>query len=68
MWCSERLEYSSQYVFNRQVSIGNGGGNDGFDTLEQVLRNKDVLCLSKAPLFKSHSGSESLKKPCLMSS
>lgn len=42
------------------LAFGNDGGKDAFDTLEQALGNKDVICLFKNPLFKSHSSSESL--------
>lgn len=34
------------------LAFGNGSGNDAFDTSEQALGNKDVLCLSKKPTLE----------------
>lgn len=59
MQCRIRIELINTCLTD-WLAFGNGSGNDAFDTSEQVLGNKDVLCLSKKTTLKSHSGSESL--------
>lgn len=45
---------ADRYMSNRLLGIWKQWSNGTLDTLEQVLGNKCVLCLSKMPPFKSH--------------